>query len=83
MNVFIVFSVAFYFVSSYSANADKGFSPSNVNSFKGFDAYGFDGKKLNPFQFDINDVFTRFKVSILILSLLYYFSIKIFFKDKI
>jgi hypothetical protein len=67
MNILVVFSVGFYFVSSYLANADKmvipkGFNTSNVNAFKGFNAYHFDGKKLNPFQFDINDVFARFKV---------------------
>ncbi len=67
MNVLTVFSVVFYFVNSYSANADnagipKGFNTSNVNAFKGFNAFDFDRKKLNPFEFDVNDVFTRFKV---------------------
>ncbi len=67
MNVLTVFSVVFYFVSSYSANADKAdipktFDTSNVNSFKGFNASSFDGKKLNPFQFDTNDVYARYKV---------------------
>jgi hypothetical protein len=81
MNLLAVFSVAFYFVSSYSANADKvvitkGFNKSNVSAFKGYNAYHFDGKKLNPFKYDTKDVFTRFKVLVFILRLI---SIIIFF----
>jgi hypothetical protein len=70
MNFLAVFSVTLYFVSSNSLNStnadnvviSKGFDTSNVKSFKGYDTYHFDGKKLNPFEYDIKDVFTRFKV---------------------
>jgi hypothetical protein len=70
MKLLVVFLGAFYFVSSNSlnsANADKvvipkTFDTSNAKSFKGYDAYHFDGEILNPLKYDIKDVFTRFKV---------------------
>jgi hypothetical protein len=78
MNLLVVFTVTLYFVSFNSLNSanavkvviPKDFDTSNVESFKGYDTYHLDGKKLNPFEYDIKDVFTRFKVRILILSLL-------------
>jgi hypothetical protein len=42
----------------------QGFNISNVHNFKGFNATHFDGKELNPFQFDINDVVARYKVCV-------------------
>lgn len=40
----------------------QGFNISNVHAFKGYNATHFDGRELNPFQFDINDVLERYKV---------------------
>jgi hypothetical protein len=67
----IALLVALY---SYSSNANTinkltgltiptGFDTSNYTAFKGYDANQFDGKPLNPFDYDINDVMTRFAVS--------------------
>jgi hypothetical protein len=70
MKLTIILLVTLY---SYSSNAGlsdtfhsltglslpKGFDPSNFKAFK-----GFDGKHLNPFDYDINDVMIRFAVNI-------------------
>jgi hypothetical protein len=72
MKLTIVLLVALY---SYNSNADtfnsqtsltlpNGFDPHDYKAFKCFDAKQFDGKTLNPFDFNSNDVIKRFAVSI-------------------
>jgi hypothetical protein len=50
------------FPSIPAPSIPEGFNISHVHHFKGFNATHFDGRELNPFRFDINDVFARFKV---------------------
>jgi len=83
MKLTIVLLVSLYCCSANAGLSDtfhsltglslpKGFDPSNFKAFKGFDVHQFDGKHLNPFDYDINDVMTRFAVNIRINIILPY-----------
>jgi hypothetical protein len=45
-----------------NVNLPHGFNHKDTTKFRGFNAFHFDGKHLNPFDYEIDEVFHRYAV---------------------
>jgi hypothetical protein len=50
------------FINCIHVKIPHGFDHKDTSKFHGFNALQFDGKQLNPFDYEINDVFHRYAV---------------------